>query len=255
MDLCGVGAGIGGAGGIGRRWRGRGKLHSHAKARRGIGAERRCVVIGEGVFVGLGRALWRVCAIGGVVIALVGCHRREMWRNPAFEVSGVRLYTDVSLGGAAHDTLRVGVWGWNTTRQVKMLTIGGGCSQWGDALHVVVAQGARRWDSDAWRAQRRLAAEAKRQADSARRAAAAPPDTGGRRHTTPRLVLGEVCTAHAIMAQIAPGDSGGIISVDLPVAAIIGDSLPPGLYRVRASYQGKEGRVARGVPKGEVVLR
>lgn len=190
-----------------------------------------------------------------VAIVLSACHRREMWRNPAMEVSGVRLYTDVSLGGAAHDTLRVGVWGWNTTRQFKILTVGGGCGEWGDAMRVIVSHGARRWDSDAWRQQRRLAAAAKRRAEAAQRAAAAPPDTGGRRDTIPRMVLGEVCAAYAIGSQIAPGDSGGIISVDLPIAAILGDSLPPGLYRVRASFQGKEGRVARGAPKGEVALR
>jgi hypothetical protein len=139
--------------------------------------------------------------------------------NSSMSIRGVRLSATVALRGADFDTLRVLVTGTNTTRTHKMIPAGGGCSEAGDEVHVVLTMHGRRWDSAVWRELRQKARLAGRE---------------------------QVCLAYAIAVQLPAGATKGIASADLPIAAILGDSLPPGRYRVRAAVLGSTARVVPG---------
>jgi len=154
--------------------------------------------------------------------------------NPGMSMRGVRLTATVELRGAEADSMRVIVTGTNTTRTDKTIPVGGGCSEPGDAVHVVLSLDGRRWDSAAWRTQRQEARLAGMQ---------------------------QVCLAYMVAVPLPAGVTKGIASADLPIDAILGDSLPAGRYRVRAAVLGtvasavpRTGRTASGRPD-EIVLR
>lgn len=64
--------------------------------------------------------------------------------------------------------------------------------------------------------------------------------------------VAEVCSASALMAQFGPGGSVYTVRTAMPVRTILGDSLPPGLYR---AVIGADSLLRGGYVSPEIALR
>ena len=62
----------------------------------------------------------------------------------------------------------------------------------------------------------------------------------------------EACLLNALVAQVGPGTSVESFHAELPVRAILGDSLPPGLYR---AVIGGDAQLRGGYVTSEIALR
>lgn len=164
----------------------------------------------------------------------VGCTRGDHYRPRP--IGGVRFFAMTKLNRGAADTLWVSVSAHNRGRRPREIE-SGGCV---DALVVRAVSSDPRpvtWDSHAWR-----------QAEVAQRNARRDTIVGG------RPVLSEVCLPTLSVRLLAPRDSGHIAALAVPVRAVLGDSLPPGRYRIQTRLGGN-GWEAGYLVAGEVELR
>ena len=113
----------------------------------------------------------------------------------------------------------------------------GGCPDWVLVRAISAQPQLKTWSSVAWRK------------DSLARLLA-------RRDTTPdgHPILYGVCTLALPVRMLAPGDSAALAAIALPVRTVLGDSLPPGRYRIEAQLVGN-GSKAGFLRAGEVELR
>jgi len=166
--------------------------------------------------------------------ATYACKRGSYYRTPP--ISGVRFFASSKLSGDRSDTLLVSISGRNSSREMREIEIGG-CP---DRVVVRVSSATRAvktWSSVAWR--RDSLARLRARGDTA-------PDGH-------RMIYG-LCVASLPVKLLAPGDSGLVAAVALPVRAVLGDSLVPGRYRIEArllAYAEKPGFLRAG----EVDLR
>ena len=175
--------------------------------------------------------VWLAFAAG---VLATGCGPGDYYRSPP--IGGVRFFANAGLTGGVGETLRVQVSAHNRGRRLRQIDAGG-C---GDALLVRVTSPVKSgaaWDSKVWR-------EAEISALNARR------------DTTPkgRPIIYGACAPVAITRELAPHDSGAIAAVTIPVRAVLGDSLPPGRYRIETRLFGN-GWKAGQLTAGEVELR
>ena len=151
----------------------------------------------------------------------LACRRRLTYAPPSPRIDGVRFAAQAAVVSPGDSLLEVRVRAVNTARAVRML-------EWGNCsmdvrVSSVGGTPARSWEYVAWANARR------------------PP---------------LVCLLYLASRDLAPGDSiaPGDYFRRLPVRVILGDSLPPGRYRVTARV-GANGRSSGDVAGGEVELR
>lgn len=154
----------------------------------------------------------------GVALATASCGRRAHNYPATFTTDGLRFFAAARLIGGT-DSLLVSIAARNDAGAQRALQ-GGIC---GDSfvLRVYREPVTRRrpdpvWDSGVWRR------------------ATDPPN--------------RVCLPVGVLQVLAPGDSTAVAGLALPVRAVLGDSLPPGRYRLKAEYHGT-------VDAGSVELR
>lgn len=177
-----------------------------------------------------------IAAIAVVVAACAAsaCKRVTYYRPPP--ISGVRFFASSKLSGERSDTLFVSVSGRNGNRQMREITLGG-CPDWVLVRAIAAKPYLKSWSSAAWRK------------DSLARLLV-------RRDTTPdgRPIIYGACSLVLPVRMMAPGDSGGLAAIALSVRSVLGDSLPPGRYRIEAQLVGN-GAKAGFLRAGEVELR
>jgi hypothetical protein len=166
----------------------------------------------------------RVC-ISLVGFFLAGCHRHELtWDESRLE--GLRVRAEAHLVGPSRDTISIWVTSVNTTAQTRSLSF----SACGDVTARVMSTKVRNgrplhiWD---------YAATLQR----------------------PRMVPGEISFGCSLIMSTAlkARDSVTLVSLSFPVSKVLGDSLPPGRYRVVAYPRVQSAE--RGFPAGELDLR
>ncbi len=173
------------------------------------------------------------CCLAGLVA--LGCGRREYHRPEP--VDGVRFFAASSLDPRSDGTLLVRVSAHNRSRRPRRIDAGGSCADGVVVRAIPIGSSTATWDSGAWR-----------RAQAARLAA--------RRDTTPdgRPIQYGTCLLDQLVIELAPGDSAHVASLAVPVREVLGDSLPPGRYRIRARLTGN-GWQAGELGAGEVELR
>jgi len=139
-----------------------------------------------------------------------GCSRGIKDHDAAFPTTGVRFFAAARLTGSA-DSLLVIVTARNDAGTQRALESG----MCGNPLVLRVYRGPRPrrgssapvWDSELWHR------------------AMDPPNS--------------ICLPVAAVTVLAPGDSSAVAGAAFPVRAVLGDSLPIGLYRVTAVFHGE----------------
>ena len=173
-------------------------------------------------------------AVTLTVCISASCRCVTYYRSPP--VTGLRFFASSARSGSRSDTLYVTVSGRNASRAVREIELTT-CSVQVHVRAIAVNPSLNTWDSVAW------------WNDSIARVAAL-------RKMTPdgHPILRPVCTLALGLRTFAPGDSGFVSDGAFPVRAILGDSLPPGRYRIQAQLKGS-GQKAGYVSAGEVELR
>jgi hypothetical protein len=163
-------------------------------------------------------------------ISIVGCHHVAPLPEP-LRVEDVRSTARSALVGLNRDTLRVDVTVLNTAKTPRAL------GTWvcgGNPLVIKVLRDGRIWDSGDWERERTQ-----------------PPEV---RDSTGKVIpFVFVCSA-MMMRELPPGRSVLAYSSSTPVREVLGDSLPPGRYQIRAFFSLNR-RSIEGIPAGEVELR
>jgi hypothetical protein len=179
---------------------------------------------------------WRVrhcsnylaCVIASISIA--GCHHGPPVPE-AQRDEDIRSIARSALVGLNLDTLRVDVTVLNTAKTPRALVLS---PCYGNTLAIKVQRDGRIWESAAWERERMQ-----------------PPVV---RDSTGKAILeGFICSG-MILEELLPGRPVLAHSSSTPVRDILGDSLPPGRYQIRASFSLNE-RSIKGIPAGEVELR
>ena len=163
-------------------------------------------------------------------ISIVGCHHEAPVPEP-LRVEDVRSTARSALVGLKLDTLHVDITVLNTANTPRALVISP-CS--GNPLVIKVQRDGRIWESSAWE----------------REKVQMPTfcDAAGK-------VIPQVFTCSAVMMrELLPGRSVLAYSSSIPVREVLGDSLPPGRYQIRAFFSLNR-RSITGIPAGEVELR
>ena len=148
----------------------------------------------------------------------------------------VRSTARSALVGPDLDTLRVDVTVLNTGKTPRALGIS---LCYGNPLVIKVQRDGRIWESAAW----------EREKVQRERVHTPPPrDSAGK-------VIPEVFVCSAIMVRtLQPGRSALAYSSSTPVREVLGDSLPPGRYQIKAFFSLNQRRI-KGLTAGEVELR
>jgi hypothetical protein len=168
----------------------------------------------------------------------VGCYRRA-WLDGEPPIADLRFEASATVIGAGNDSIALSIVAHNPTTSPRFVTRSG-CA--GAALRIYdVERGGRlRWDSQEWsRAQAALAAKA----DSA---------IWPLGKDTSRVLTG--CLASLVTLELPPGKSVELASLAVPIAAVLGDSLPSDRYRLTARAPGAPWRAGER-PAGEIQLR
>ncbi len=155
------------------------------------------------------------------MLAATACTKRvTYYRSPP--ITGLQFFSTAELTGPVADSLLVRVSARNDARVRRVLESGiCGYPLVVRMYRLTDAAGRRAtavWDSGVWERARQR------------------PD--------------EVCLALAVHVMMSPGDSAAVASLVLPVQAVLGDSLPPGRYRLTAqlnSSGGSAGEINAGV--------
>ena len=146
-------------------------------------------------------------------------------------VEDVRSTARSALVGFNLDTLRVDVTVLNTAKTPRALVLSP-CG--GNPLTIRVQRDDRIWESAAWEREKAHTPT--------------PHDSAGK-------VIEEVFICSAMMMrELPPGRSVLAYSSSTPVREVLGDSLPPGRYQIRAIFSLNR-RGIKGIPAGEVELR
>jgi hypothetical protein len=179
---------------------------------------------------------WRVkhfsnflaCAVASISIG--GCHHVAPVPEP-LRVEDVRSTARSAIVGLNRDTLRVDVTVLNTAKTPRAL---GTWACGGNPLAIKVQRDGRTWDSGAWERERMQQPVVR--------------DSTGK-------VIPQVFTCSAMMVrELQPGRSVLAYSSSTPVREVLGDSLPPGRYQIRAFFSLNRHSI-EGVSAGEVELR
>jgi hypothetical protein len=164
------------------------------------------------------------CAVATRVVLVLGvlnaCHSKT--RPDPFSNVGVRSTAVASLTGLAADSLQVRITVANHAAAARIIQVPH-C-----AMSVVVTQvqaksatPTRRWEYDAW----------------------CRPQAGP---------YADACLSYAVLTSVPPGDSAMTYRFVIAVRSVLGDSLPPGRYRVAI---GGNAKGVGGLAAGEVTLR
>ena len=146
-------------------------------------------------------------------------------------VEDVRSTARSALVGLDLDTLRVDVTVMNTAKTPRALVIS---PCYGNPLVIKVQRDGRIWESAAWEREKVHMPTFR--------------DSAGK-------VIPQVFTCSAMMVrELLPGRSVLAYSSSAPVREVLGDSLPPGRYEIRAFFSLNR-RSIKGLPAGEVELR
>jgi hypothetical protein len=163
-------------------------------------------------------------------ISTFGCHHGPPVPE-AQRDEDIRSIARSALVGLNLDTLRVDVTVLNTAKTPRGL-VTRPC--YGNTLAIKVQRDGRIWESAAWEREK---VHMPMRRDSARK------------------VIPEVSICSSMMIrELLPGRPVLAHSSSTPVRDILGDSLPPGRYQIRASFSLNE-RSIKGIPAGEVELR
>ena len=177
------------------------------------------------------RVVWAAALLLAAGLA-PGCRRRTTYYEP-LTIEGLRFFAASELAG---DSLAAHVMARNDAAVERRIAGGSAGGTCGDALrlraYAAGATGRRargdapRWDSELWR-----------------------------RATTTRYSQDgyeEVCIESGVWL-LAPGDSVRVGTLSVPVRAILGDSLPPGRYRLTVRLNNSAARAGE-LPAGDVEL-
>jgi hypothetical protein len=168
------------------------------------------------------------CAVASISIG--GCHHVAPVPEP-LRFEDVRSAARSAIVGVNRDTLRVDVTVLNTATTPRAL---GTWACGGNPLAIKVQRGSKIWESAAWERER--------------------PQPPVVRDSTGRVIeMVFVCSAMSVR-QLRPGRSVLAYSSSTPMRDILGDSLPPGRYQIRAFFS-LDRRSITGIPAGEVELR
>jgi hypothetical protein len=146
-------------------------------------------------------------------------------------VDDVRSAARSAIVGLNLDTLRVDVTLLNTAKTPRVLKIS---PCYGNPLVIKVQRDGRVWESAAW------------ERDTVH--VATFRDSVGK--VIPQVFI---CSAMVVL-ELQPGRSVLAYSSSIPVREVLGDSLPPGRYRIRAFFSLNRHSI-EGVSAGEVELR
>ena len=176
-----------------------------------------------------------VCTVAS--ISTFGCHHGPPVPE-AQRDEDIRSIARSALVGLNLDTLRVDVTVLNTAKTPRGLVIS---PCYGNTLAIKVQRDGRIWESAAWKRERKP-----------------DPDVGVqqpvvRDSTGKAIQLAFICSG-MILEELLPGRPVLAHSSSTAVRDILGDSLPPGRYQIRASFSLNE-RSIKGIPAGEVELR
>ena len=169
-----------------------------------------------------------VCTVAS--ISMFGCHHRP----PAPEAQrddDIRAIARSAVIGLNLDTLRVDVTVFNTAKAQRYF-VTSPC--YGNALAIKVQRDRRIWESAAWERERMQ-----------------PPvvsDSSGK-----VIQVAFICSA-VVAVKLLPGRPVLAHSRSTSVRDILGDSLAPGRYQIRASFSLNE-RSIKDISAGEVELR
>jgi hypothetical protein len=169
-----------------------------------------------------------VCAVAS--ISLFGCHHRP----PAPEAQrdyAIRAIARSALIGLNLDTLRVDITVFNTAKAERYVDISP-CHE--NTFAIKVQRDRTIWESVAWERERMQ-----------------PPvvsDSSGK-----VIQAAFICSA-VVALRLLPGRPVLVHSSSTSVRDILGDSLPPGRYQIKASFWVNERRI-KGMAAGEVELR
>ena len=168
------------------------------------------------------------CAVASISIG--GCHHVAPVPEP-LRFEDVRSAARSAIVGVNRDTLRVDVTVLNTAKTPRAL---GTWACGGNPLAIKVQRGSKIWESAALERER--------------------PQPPVVRDSTGRVIeMVFVCSAMSVR-QLRPGRSVLAYSSSTPMRDILGDSLPPGRYHIRAFFS-LDRRSITGIPAGEVELR
>jgi hypothetical protein len=168
------------------------------------------------------------CAV--VSISIVGCHHEAPVPEP-LRLEDVRSTARSALVGLNRDTLRVDVTVLNTAKTPRSLA-NWVCGE--NPLVIKVQRDGRIWDSGAWERERMK-----------------PPAV---RDSTGKVIPFVFVCSTMMVRELVPGRSVLAYSSSTPVREVLGDSLPPGGYEIRAFFSLNR-RSIDGIPAGEVELR
>lgn len=175
--------------------------------------------------------------IAVLITATSGCGRRaEPYMGQP--IDGLRFGARAEAAGSTRDTLVVRIWARNAGRRERSLMWS---ARFGDGLVVrITPSGGASSRHAVW--------------DSGERASAAYREKT-RGDTTPDGRQMPIL-AYDIMVRrvLAPGDSADVVSLSVPVRAVLGDSLPAGRYRLTARGAGNVWEAGE-LRAGEVELR
>ncbi len=163
-------------------------------------------------------------------ISIVGCHHGASVPEP-LRVEDVRSTARSALVGLNLDTLRVDVTVLNTAKTPRSLSMS---PCFGNPLVIKVQRDGRIWESAAWEREKVHMPT--------------PRDSAGK-----EIPLGLICSV-MMVRELLPGRSVLAYSSSTPVREVLGDSLPPGRYQIRAFFSLNR-RSIKGLPAGEVELR
>ena len=169
--------------------------------------------------------VWTVASI-----STFGCHHGPPVPE-AQRDEDIRSTARSALVGLNLDTLRVDVTVLNTAKTPRGLVLS---SCYGNTLAIKVQRDGRIWESAAWE-----------------RARMQPPVV---RNSTGKAIPEVFICSGIALRELLPGRPVLAHSSSTPVRDILGDSLPPGRYQIRASFSLNE-RSIKGIPAGEVELR
>ena len=182
---------------------------------------------------------WRVrhcsnflpCAV--VSISIVGCHHEAPVPEP-LRLDDVRSTARSGLVGLNRDTLRVDVTVLNTAKTPRSLA-NWVCGE--NPLIIKVQRDGRSWNSGDWERERMK-----------------PPVV---RDSTGKVIPFVFVRSAMMVRELPPGRSVLAYSSSTPVREVLGDSLPPGRYEIRAffSLNSLNRRSIEGIAAGEVELR
>lgn len=168
------------------------------------------------------------CAFASILVG--GCHHVAPVPEP-LRSEDVRSTARSALVGLNRDTLRVDVTVLNTAKTPRAL------QTWvcgGNPLVIKIQRDGRIWDSGNWYEERMR-----------------PPVV---RDSTGKVIpFIFVCSA-MMVRELPPGRSVLAYSSSTPVREVLGDSLPPGRYQIRAFFSLNR-RSVKGISAGEVELR